>query len=374
MRITSRPHRLLATYLAALVATASVLAGLCLAVNLLVDPLWYLHGNLVTGVNFAFNERVAKLNQLLPRMQDYDCLIMGSSRTTLLPERRFAGHHCFNLAFSGGRINEFLLYAHYLRERGFAPSLLIVGVDPFDFRGPMPDPDVPDFIRADAEPPSLLRTYLSLDALDFSIRTLEDDSPHHRYYDRDLNCRIEVRARVYRPPRVLTPFPNPTEIHSERAALYLQLRRMFPTARAIGYVPPVSAWTIARISLSGDLNGYLTALDHIAPGFDEFLDFGIPSAITATTSDTLDGSHYSEAVNARIAVALQSGEPEPGVDWHRQSSLAIAALYRERLARLVPSVTSPGASGRETIGGGARPVQFNSQRSHRWSTDAAVSR
>jgi hypothetical protein len=343
MRIKPRPSRLLARYLAALVATASVIAGLCLVVNLLVDPLWYLHGNVVTGVNFAFNERIAKLNRFLPRMRDYDCLIMGSSRTTLLPERRFSGYRCFNLAFSGGRINEFLLYAQYLRARGFAPALLIVGVDPFDFRGPMPDPDVPDFVRREADPPLLLRTYLSLDVLDFSIQTLTGDSPHHRYYDRDLNCRIEVRARVYRPPRVLTPFSAPTEVHPERAALYVQLRHMFPTARAVGYVPPVSAWTIGRISLSGGLDGYLTALDRIAAGFDEFLDFGIPSDITVTTSNTLDGSHYSEAVNARIAVALQSGEPEPGVDWHRQTPQFIAALYRERLARLVPSVSSPGA-------------------------------
>jgi len=104
MRIKPRPHRLLAKHLAALVVTACVIAGLCLVINFLVDPLWYLRGNLVTGVNFAFNERIAKLNQLMPRMQDYDCLIVGSSRTTLLPERRFSGHHCFNLAFSGGRI------------------------------------------------------------------------------------------------------------------------------------------------------------------------------------------------------------------------------------------------------------------------------
>ena len=343
MRITPRPHRLLATHLAALVATASVLAGLCLVFNLLVDPLWYLHGNLVTGVNFAFNERVAKMNQLLPRLQEYDCLIMGSSRTTLLPERRFAGHRCVNLAFSGGRINEFLLYAHYLRARGFAPSLLIVGVDPFDFRGPMPDPDIPDFVRTQADPPSLLRTYLSLDALDFSIRELEGDSPHHRYYDRDLNCRILARARAYYPPRVITPFPEPSEVHIERAALYVELRRMFPAARAIGYVPPVSAWTVARLSLSGDLDGYLTALGRVAAAFDEFLDFGIPSTITATPSDTYDGSHYSEAVNARIAAALQSDQPGPGVDWHQQSARAIAALYRERLDRLVRSVGRAGA-------------------------------
>lgn len=343
MRIKPRPHRLLATHLAALVATAGAIAGLCLAVNLLVDPLWFLRGNVVTGMNYAFNERVAKMNRFLPRMKEYDCVIIGSSRATLLPERQFQDHHCFNLAFSGGRINEFLLYAAHLRARGFAPSLLIIGVDPYNFFGPMPDPDVPDFIRTGADPPSLIRTYLSLDALDFSIRELEGDSPHHRYYDRDLNCRILARAREYQPPRVLTPMPEHSLAEVERAALYVQLRQMFPTARAIGYVPPISAWTMARISLSGDLDGYLTALGRVAAAFDEFLDFGIPSTMTATPTDTYDGSHYSEAVNARIAAALQSNQPGPGVDWHQESAGAIAALYRERLDRLVLSVGRAGA-------------------------------
>ena len=343
MRARERPHRLLATYIAALVATVGAIAGLCLAINLLVDPLWFLRGNVITGVNFAFNERVAKMNRFLPRMKEFDCLIIGSSRATLLPERQIRGHRCFNLAFSGGRINEFLLYGAYLRARGFAPSLLIVGVDPYNFFGPMPDPDVPDFIRTGTDPPSLLRSYLSLDALDFSIRELEGDSPHHRYYDRDLNCRIVARPREYRPPIALTPLPDHAMAEVGRAALYAQLRKMFPTARAIGYVPPVSAWTMARLSLAGDLDGYLTALGRIAPAFDEFLDFGIPNTITATPADTYDGSHYSEAVNARIAAALQADDPGPGVDWHRLDGESIAVLYRARLDRLVLNVGRAGA-------------------------------
>src|SRR5260370_8536311 len=99
MRMTPRPRGLLAMYLGALVATASVIAGLCLVINLLVDPLWYLHGNVVTGVNFAFNERVAKMNQFLPRMPDYDCLITCASPPTLLPHQHFPGHRSFHLTF-----------------------------------------------------------------------------------------------------------------------------------------------------------------------------------------------------------------------------------------------------------------------------------
>ena len=95
-------------YLAVLASVVLVLAGLCLGVNVLFDPLWYFRGNRITGVNYAFNERVAKLNQLLPRLSEYDCVMFGSSTTTLVPPPRIAGRPCFNMAFSGGVVSHFL--------------------------------------------------------------------------------------------------------------------------------------------------------------------------------------------------------------------------------------------------------------------------
>ena len=65
-----------------LVTTILVLAG---AINWLIDPLWYNKGNRITGRNFSFNERISKTNLLLNSdTRTYDCLILGSSRTTLL--------------------------------------------------------------------------------------------------------------------------------------------------------------------------------------------------------------------------------------------------------------------------------------------------
>ena len=48
--------------------------------------------------------------------------------------------------------------------------------------------------------------------------------------------------------------------------------------------------------------------------FDEFLDFGIPSDITVSTTNTFDGLHYIDAVNGHTVAALLSGKPMPGGD------------------------------------------------------------
>src|SRR5580704_15717031 len=166
-------RRVLVRYLAMLVCVVATVAGGCLAVNVLVDPLWYFGGNVITEVNYTFNERLAKMNRLLPRLAQYDCLILGSSTAALLPERQFHPGHCYNLGFSSGVASELLLYAEYLGARHFRPKILIVGVDEFGFEGPTVAPDVPPFIRSGDAPPSFWLMYLSLDALDFSYRTLK---------------------------------------------------------------------------------------------------------------------------------------------------------------------------------------------------------
>jgi hypothetical protein len=324
-------------YLAWALGSAVLIAGACFLINCLIDPLWYLRGNLLTGINYPFNERLSKINQFLPRLPDYDCLILGSSRATLLPVESLKGYRCVNFALSDGQIGEFLLYAHYLRARGIAPSLLIVDLRREDFIGPMPPPDVPEFIHTGENPPSIFTTYLSLDALNFSIRTLRGDAPHHRYYDQNFAARLEVRSPKHRydPSAPIEPMPPPFDVHPERAELYIELRQIFPTARAIGYIPPESASRIAAFSLTGGLDSYFGAIGRIAAAYDEVLDFAIPSTLTESREGTYDGSHYSETVNARIAAALLADKADPGVDWHRQDQSTITALYHQRLRQFV---------------------------------------
>ncbi|MBI3517606.1 MAG: hypothetical protein HY060_26535 [Proteobacteria bacterium] len=331
----SRVRTLLWRYLAIVAGTVVVLAGLCLGANALVDPLWYFGGNVITGVNFPFNERLAKINRLLPRTAQFDCLMLGSSTTALTPEAKIDGHRCFNMGFSAGVVSELLVYGKYLRARGFAPKLLIVGVDSFDYEGPTLTPDVPDFMKRGEAPPSFWHSYLSLDALDFSYRTLRYDYPHRRWFDREWRSHIIPRRRAYRAPAKLEPQVPPPEMHAERAELYVELRRLFPEARAIAFVAPTAAWTIAQLKLDGNLDAYLDGLKRTAPAFDTFLDFSIPSEITVSITNTFDGLHYFDEINDLVAAALMSGKPAPGVDWKHEAPAAIKAAYEERIDRLV---------------------------------------
>jgi len=319
-----------------LVATVGVIAVACFAVNCLVDPLWYLRGNVLTEINYPFNERLAKLNRFLPRMHDYDCMIFGTSRASLLPEDKVEGYHCFNMAVSDGQASEYLLYADYLRQRGFAPRLIIVDIRRSEFIGPTIPAEVPDFVRTGEAPPSILAIYLSLDALDFSIRTLRGDAPHHRYYDMDFGARLELRSKkhYYDPAVPIKPSAPPHDIHPERAEAYIQFRQKFPMARAIAYLPPESAWRIAAFSLTDGFDTYLGMIGRIAAAYDEFLDFSVPSPLTLSKDpkDTYDGLHYSRKANEQVLAALLADRADAAIAWRGQDAATLIPVYRDRLA------------------------------------------
>jgi hypothetical protein len=336
-----RSKRRLRTYFSWLLATAAVIVTACFLVNCLVDPLWYLRGNVLTGINYPFNERLAGIIRFLPKIADYDCVIFGTSRASLLPDEKVEGYRCYNLSISDGTAPEYVLYAKYLRERGFRPRLIIVDVKRGEFTGPAQPIEVPEFVLTGSSTPSIFASYLSTDALDFSIRTLRGDAPHHRYYDANFRAELEVRSKRHRydPKGPIKPQPPPFDVHAERAAAYIELRRLFPEARAIGYIPPESAWRIAAFSLTGGLDAYLGAIGEIAAAYDEFLDFSIPSALTRGTEGTYDGSHYSRAANARVLAGLLANQSDLAVDWRKEDTAAITALYHKRLTDFMGTIT-----------------------------------
>jgi hypothetical protein len=113
---------------------------------------------------------------------------------------------------------------------------------------------------------------------------------------------------------------------------------MFPTARAIGYLPPESAWVIAGLYLTGGLDAYLSGIARVAAAFDDFRDFAIPSELTDTHEGTYDGLHYSSATNAIVAAALMADKADPGIDWHGQELAAITELYHRHLDQFIATV------------------------------------
>lgn len=319
-------------YLATLASVTALIVAAAFAFNALVDPLWYFGGDQIKPINFAFNERLSKANLIDGHEAEYDCVIFGDSRATLLPEQKIKGYRCFNFAFSAGAVNEFLAYAKWLKARGLNPRLVIVGVSAGDFRKRNPPHNIPDFILENRNPPSPFIKYLSTDVIAMSWRTLFGSSPIDRYYNASFQCQIAVTSR-YDPTKPIR------DIHAgpfdERQPLvqYQALRDLFPKAEFVGYAPPISAYAILDYKNINWLASYTGALVSAANVFDRFWDASIPSPITIDPATTYDGTHYSSIVNARLAEGLLSNLEPYAINLKHMTADEALAVYSARLTK-----------------------------------------
>lgn len=311
----------------------SLLLGSIAAINWAIDPLWYSHGNILTGKNFAFNERITKTNLFLRTkdVADYDCIILGSSRVTALRASEFSDSSCFNYALKGGEIPDFVNYANFIKDEGIEPKIVYVGVDGLNFVEKDRTKGQSSVIT-NLQTKSPLEAYLSADVLLFSTMTLLGVSPDPGgYYDRNFEAADFTNSPIYSPDF----YPPASSQRCDLAAVesFKSLQELFPNAKFVGYVPPRSAWSMVNDTYGrGLMDCDLTAFYQLSQSYDAMYDFSIPSEVTQNPDNTFDGSHYSVEVNDRIAKILQ-GETEEnfGIRVDRYSFEEYRKIYRQKL-------------------------------------------
>lgn len=307
--------------------TVLILLLLVGSINFVIDPLWYHGGNQVTHINPPWNERIAKTNLFLNHSSDYDCILLGTSRSTLFNATDLQQNRCFNYSFSGGKLEEFVNYAQYLKHKGIEPQKLYLEIelDAFDRRrNPRTYPAVTD-------PSPWYRNYFfSADALKLSLRTLTADYSFARLYDRTFRGILSNDIPTYEPE-----FSNQQKLKScdaGRLAFYQQIQQIFPDTQIIGFIAPVSAWFVYNNSYLPDLlDCQLAGINQVASLFDEMYDFAVPSAITTRTDNTYDGNHYYPEVYQQVALVLEGKSGSFGVNVKQVNLADYQALYKTQL-------------------------------------------
>ena len=304
-------------------------------INWLIDPLWYGNGNVLTGRNFAFNERITKTNLFLrTKEKNYDCIILGSSRVIALRASQFTDNNCFNYAFKGGEIADFIQYAQFLQDEGLNPRKIYIAVDGFNFIKKDRLPREPLDITTVATK-SPYHAYLSADVLSFSLMTLFGLSPDPaNYYDQNFEPADFENPPVYK-PNLYQPVST-LQCDPSVANKFADLRKFFPEAQFIGYVAPRSPWRIVTDTYRKDLmDCYLRGFYQLSQVYDAMYDLSLPSEITKNTKNTHDGSHFSVQVNNRIADILQGKSDNFGLRLDEYSFQEYSAIYKGKITEFL---------------------------------------
>lgn len=328
-------RRLETRYVITVFATVILIASTVFAINVLVDPLWYFKGNVISGVNYQYNERHSKAYLLLKHPKNYDCLIFGSSTGSLINENKIAGHQCFNFSFSYGNAREFATYAQFARRHLKNVRLVVVSVDPYTLIDrELEDRSPPFVVRADAEPPSMLRAYLALDTLRFSLRGLTGERRTGVYYRSDFTAAIHPRSPTFQPEGILTGdfkkefHHEPTDKFSDRHFVYFrEMRRLFPDATFVGVSPPITAHYVGFLRLKNNLNDLLKVKHRLARVFDRFYDFSLPSYVTKNPDNTYDGAHFDLRWYNHVVDSINGGSNEFALRVHELSMSQYRGLF-----------------------------------------------
>lgn len=309
--------------------------------NYLVDPLWYHAGNWLTSINPPWNERVAKTNLYLQHPEQYNCLIFGTSRATLIHTEAFKQHKCFNYSFSGGKIEEIVSYADYIKQKGTKPAIVYVEVEPSKLNESSED----SYLTAkDIQPAPLYQTYFfSMNTLFLSLKTVLGLYDYSRLYNQDFQITLSQEIPEYEPeliePEELEEAKDWEECKLERVKSYQVLKQKFPDAEFVGFVAPISAWRVFNAMYAeGLLKCQLAGAHQIASLFNHFYDFAIPSPITTRTDNTYDGNHYYPQVFQEVARTLEGQVSTFGVDVKQYPLAEYQNLYLNRLQQFLQQI------------------------------------
>lgn len=316
----------------------AVLVTIILAIgsfNLLIDPLWYRNGNQITGINLPWNERISKTNLFLQNPKAYDCLLLGTSRTTLLNSSYLQNNRCFNYAFSGGKLEELVNYAEYIKQKGFNPVKVYIEIEPASFNRRS---KVQSFEKVKDPMPLYQAYFFSLDTFWLSFRSLFNLYDYARLYDRDFQVKLADDIPRYQ-PELEVENADHKGCDPDRSQFYQRLKQTFADASIVGFVAPVSVWRVYNTQYAnGLLDCQLSELHALSQSFDRIYDFSVPSAMTEKTDNTYDGNHYYPAVFRKVAAVLEGRRSGFGIEVGQYSLADYKALYARTMQEFLARV------------------------------------
>ncbi len=146
-----------------------------------------------------------------------------------------------------------------------------------------------------------------------------------------LNSQIKGRRSPKYEPK-FSDKRSQEQCYTSRLKYYRQIRKTFPDAKIVAYVPPISAWELFNTSYSrGLMDCHLGAIYEAGKNYDTTYDFSYPSALTTRTDNTYDGSHYYPDVHKRIAKVLEGERSDVGIRVNEYSLKEYQQFYRSKI-------------------------------------------
>ncbi|WEG16604.1 hypothetical protein PQ478_19195 [Alkalihalophilus pseudofirmus] len=311
-------------WLIKLAAVCVVLVMLVGGFNYMVDPLWaFDHANPFNERQDSINEREQKSLHLAYTAQDYNALLLGSSRSTVVDQYQFEGVKMFNYSVPAVSIEEFNEYIHFAKKHGHEPELIVLGLDFFTTNETRKQTEFPsEYFETVEDPLHRFKTLLSMDTFEYSYKnawsSLMDTEQFVRRYDRHHTAEFQQISQEDKDELVEGDLRRYKGIHYAPSYQYHtgyknQLQQMVdenPNTDFIVYVTPVTEPLLRLLYEQERLPDYTHWIGEIIDVFGGVYNFMTINEVTTNVDRFYDAHHFYAEVGDVIAARLQDEEVE----------------------------------------------------------------
>ncbi len=318
-------------YLAIWFATVLLSLSTVATFNYLIDPLWcFSHSNAFNNRQPGFNERQQKTNRAyFAGLENYDTLLLGSSRTAYINQHDFEGMRVFNYAADNMMPKEYEKWIEIAKEiKGGDFDTIIIGIDFFGtagnydafferyYKGLKPE----DYFLKTKEPLYRFKSLLSIDVLKQSLESIRRIKyPTISDYDRSnvRHCSIRVtdeerekhikdNIEEYRGPLL-----KAYRYREEWKSIMKRLKEKNPHTRFIIFTTPVSEPFFKTFIVNGGhLEDYKRWLRETVEVFGKIHHFMDLNSVTTNLENFFDAHHLYEESTRMIAKRLSGDNKE----------------------------------------------------------------
>ena len=288
--------------------------------NYVVDPNWtFAHANILNSKQKGFNERQQKTNFIyFNGLQDYDGLLLGSSRSTYINQNDFDGLNIYNYALNSmfpSEYKEYIAFAKKVKGRNF--KYIIIGMDFFGTNAKTEslEFETPQFYIANTQSPYYrYKMLFSYDTAKFSLKNIKNvyrDSQH--FYRRD---NVHIQEKVSEPERknrfeinlkrhTENFMDNKYVYNSQYKTILEGLKTDNPDTKFIIFTPPVSAnLQVSIIKDAKRFNEYERWLKEMIEVFGEVHHFMNINTVTTNLQNYPDDDHFYPYIGKMLANKL----------------------------------------------------------------------
>lgn len=318
--MTRKVHKL---WVLRLLKTVFTLVFAVAMVNYLVDPLWcFGHSFSWNQRQAGFDERLQKANLLTFGGGDYNALLLGSSRTTVIPAEFFTGMNVFNLSVSSMmpiEYNEFIEFAK--GQLGHDFDTIVLGIDFYgtnaNFRK-NENKSADYYFKKINAPLYRWTSLLSTDLLGRSYRNLKNNYKSlDMYYDRENHHvfeKVTAEERTSRTKAQLTFYKDNLYGEDYQAAdiysMFEQLKKNNPNTKFIVYTTPPSVELWRLLLDEGRLPDYQQFISDSVHVFGSVVDFMGINSVSTNPNNYMDAHHFYKETGGDIVRRLLESDLE----------------------------------------------------------------